>query len=102
MDLHQRDLGDIRCIKDEDSKVLVEEAKIRERWRSYFSTLFIGESECPTNLESGVQEGHPVKGLCSCISKEEVKDALSKMNSGKAVGPDLIPVDIWKCLGEEE
>jgi len=22
------------------------------------------------------------------------------MKSGKAVGPDLIPVEIWKCLGE--
>ena len=49
-----RDLGDIRCIKDEDGKVLVEEAKIRERWRSYFSTLFNGESEFPTKLERGV------------------------------------------------
>ena len=39
--------------------------------------------------------------MCSCIYKEEVKDALRKMKSGKAVGLDLIPVDIWKCLGEE-
>jgi len=36
----------------------------------------------------------------SPISKEEVKGALRKMKSGKAVGPDLIPVEIWKCLGE--
>jgi len=37
---------------------------------------------------------------CSHISKEEVKEALRKMKSGKAVGPDLIPVKVWKCLGE--
>jgi len=37
---------------------------------------------------------------CSHISKEEVKEALRKMKSGKAVGPDLIPVEVWKCLGE--
>jgi len=27
-----RDLGNVRCIKGEDGKVLVEETKIRERW----------------------------------------------------------------------
>ena len=37
---------------------------------------------------------------CSCISKEEVKEALRKMKPGKAVGPDLIPVEVWKCLGK--
>jgi len=31
---------------------------------------------------------------------EEVKEALRKMKSGKAIGPNLIPVKIWKCLGE--
>ena len=40
-----RDLGNIRCIKGEDGKVLVKDTKIRERWRSYFSLLFNGESE---------------------------------------------------------
>ncbi|KAF3699103.1 hypothetical protein EXN66_Car014790 [Channa argus] len=29
------------------------------------------------------------------ISKSEVR-----MKSGKAVGPDDIPVEVWKCLGE--
>jgi len=42
------------CIKDGDGKVLVEEVKIRERWRSYFSTLFNGESEHSISLERGV------------------------------------------------
>ena len=39
--------------------------------------------------------------MCSRISKEEVKGALRKMKSGKAVGPNLILVEIWKCLGEK-
>jgi len=38
---------------------------------------------------------------CRLITKEEVKDALRKMRGGKAVGPDNIPVEIWKSLGEE-
>ena len=35
------------------------------------------------------------------ITREEVKEALRKMKSGKAVGPDSIPVEVWKSLGEE-
>ena len=95
-----RDLGCVRCIKGEDGKVLVEELEIKERWRSYFSKLFNGENEFSLRVESGVQHGHLNVRECSRISKEEVKEALRRMKSGKAVGPDLIPVEIWKCLGE--
>ena len=38
-----RDLGSVRCIKDEDGRVLVEDAEVRERWKSYFCKLFNGE-----------------------------------------------------------
>ena len=34
------------------------------------------------------------------IKKDEVRKALKRMKSGKAVGPDDIPVEVWKCLGE--
>ena len=34
------------------------------------------------------------------ISKDEVRTAMKRMKSGKAVGPDDIPVEAWKCLGE--
>ena len=40
-----RDLRNVKCIKGEDGKVSVKATKIRERWRSYFSMLFNGESE---------------------------------------------------------
>ena len=35
------------------------------------------------------------------FSREEVVHALRKMKNGKATGPDLIPVEVWKALGEE-
>ena len=34
------------------------------------------------------------------ISKEEVRGNMKRMKNGKAVGPDDITVEIWKCLGE--
>ena len=30
----------------------------------------------------------------------EVKEALRRMKTRKAVGPDAIPIEVWKCLGE--
>ncbi len=34
------------------------------------------------------------------ISEDEVRAAMKRMKSGKAVGPDEIPVEAWRCLGE--
>jgi len=41
-----------------------------------------------------VQKRHLNDRVCNPISKEEVKDALKKMKSGKAVGLDFILVEI--------
>jgi len=38
-----RDLSSVRCIKDEDGRLLIEDTKLQERWRSYFYNLFNGE-----------------------------------------------------------
>ena len=45
-------------------------------------------------LERGNQEGHENGRSCSDISKEEVRDVLRKMNTGKAIGSYLIPMEI--------
>ena len=37
-----RDLGIIRCIKDQNQKVLVKDIDIKERWKDYFDKLFNG------------------------------------------------------------
>ena len=34
------------------------------------------------------------------VSKDEVMENMQRMKNGKAVGPDDIPVEVWKCLGE--
>lgn len=35
------------------------------------------------------------------ISQEEVRAALKRMKSGKAGGPNYIPVEVWRSLGEK-
>jgi hypothetical protein len=34
------------------------------------------------------------------IQESEVKEALKKMKAGKALGPDDIPIEVWRCLGD--
>ena len=43
----------------------------------------------------------PNEELTQGISRNEVKVAISRMKNGKATGMDGIPVEVWKCLGEE-
>ena len=43
----------------------------------------------------------PNEGLTQGISRNEVKVAISRMKNGNATGMDMIPVEMWKCLGEE-
>ncbi|KAK3557289.1 hypothetical protein QTP70_026689, partial [Hemibagrus guttatus] len=46
------------------------------------------------------RDGKDVQQKVDKIRKDEVRKALKKMKSGKAVGPDDILVEVWKCLGE--
>ncbi|KAK3545283.1 hypothetical protein QTP70_003021, partial [Hemibagrus guttatus] len=46
------------------------------------------------------RDGKDVQQKVDKIRKDEVRKALKRMKSWKAVGPDDIPVEVWKCLGE--
>ena len=32
----------------------------------------------------------------NCVCREEVKNALRRMKKGKPIGPDELPVEVWK------
>ena len=46
-------------------------------------------------------DGVPNEGLTPAINRKEVEVALKGMKHGNAMGPDGIPVEVWKSLGEE-
>ena len=48
----------------------------------------------------GENDGERVNLEVEMITKEEVREHMKRMKKGKAVGPDDIPVEVWKCLGE--
>ncbi|XP_059310063.1 uncharacterized protein LOC132061229 [Lycium ferocissimum] len=94
------DLDQVKCIKDEDGKVLVEEALIRRRWQSYFHKLLNDEGDRDFVLGYlEYSERHRDCGYCRSIRVDEVKGAVRRMCRGRATGPDEIPVEFWKSAG---
>ena len=68
----------------------------------YFSKLVNGEMMedfRSRSRESSESQLYP--RFSEPISKEDIKESLRKMTNGKIKGPDQIPVEVLKCLGEE-
>ena len=76
--------------------VLWEHDKIIERWKGYYSKLLSEE-----NPGMFFGDGMPNEGLTPAINRKEVEVELKGMKQGKAMGPDGIPVEVWKNLGGE-
>ncbi|XP_071695010.1 uncharacterized protein [Rutidosis leptorrhynchoides] len=93
-----RDLGNIKYIKDVAGQSIVREDLIRKRWEDYFASLF-GRGRPERNGESHEVREFQNNCFCTMINEEEVRLALRKMGRNKAVGPDQIPIEAWKCLG---
>ncbi|KAG5614625.1 hypothetical protein H5410_014449, partial [Solanum commersonii] len=67
-----RDLDQVKCIKDEEGKVLVDEISIKQRWRRYFHKLLNEEGGGDTVLNDLVHsEGLRDFGYCRCFGIEE-------------------------------
>ncbi|KAG5575203.1 hypothetical protein H5410_055337 [Solanum commersonii] len=94
-----RDLDQVKCIKDEEGKILVEETSIKQRWRSYFHKLLNEKGEADIVLgDLAHSERLRDFGYCRCVRSEEVIRAISRMSRGRATGPDEIPVEFWKSM----
>ena len=97
-----RDLDQVKCIKDKDGEVLAQEEKINERWKSYFYELFNeGQKTLPSLGRLCTREEDQNFDYYRRIRDFEVKEALKQMKNGRAVGPDNIPIEVWKGLGEK-
>ncbi|KAJ7976905.1 Retrovirus-related Pol polyprotein LINE-1 [Quillaja saponaria] len=79
--------------------VLVKEDEINEIWRTYFDTLFNEESRGDFG-DLDVTFDDTNRRFVRRIRAQEVKEAMHKMKNGKALGPDDIPIEVWRCLGD--
>nr|XP_009592477.1 uncharacterized protein LOC104089321 [Nicotiana tomentosiformis] len=86
-EMKARDLDRVRCIKDEDGRVLVEEACIKRRWQDYFHRLLNEEGDRNIVLGELVNSGSQRDfGFCRRIRSEEVEGEMRKISRGKAIG----------------
>ena len=91
-----KDVQHVRVIKDENGNVMVNSEAVLKRWKEYFEKLMNEEN----NRDPRTEEPEVVNEEVNCVSREEVKNALRRMKKGKAVGPDELPVEVWKCMGK--
>ena len=70
--------------------------KLKERWREYFDKLFNGSSTQDLD-DLTIQYQDMNHNYMRRISESEVKGALKRMKSRKAVSPDGIPIEVWRC-----
>ena len=90
-------------MKSEDERILIKEEERKEQWKSYFEKL-LNEK----NLVNLRVEGYDNLGIINennffCrFSMLKIKNALSKMKNAKPLGPDAIPIEVWKGLREIE
>jgi len=83
----------VRCVKDEDQKVLVRDEEIKERWRESFDRLFNSSStQDLSDLVIQCQDMH--HNYMRRISESKIKEVLKKMKPRKVVGPDGIPIEV--------
>ncbi|GJN14389.1 hypothetical protein PR202_gb01212 [Eleusine coracana subsp. coracana] len=88
-----RDINQIKCIKDGVDRLLVRDEEIKDRWREYFDKLFNGEEEGPIlELDDSFDDNN--RRFVRRIQETEIEEALKRMKSGKAMGPDGIPIDV--------
>ncbi|XP_056696555.1 uncharacterized protein [Spinacia oleracea] len=92
------DIGRIKCVKDVDQKVLVGDKEIKDRWRFFFDNLFNADQGCDIG-DTNISWDMVNLALCEDF-KREVEMTLKKMGRKRAVGPDGIPIEVWRCLGE--
>jgi hypothetical protein len=94
-----RDLNQVKCIKDEMDQLLVKRQDIKQSWQRYFDNLFNGENET-MNIQLDDSFDNLNRCFVRMIQELEVKEALRRMKWGKTMGPDGIPIEVWKFLGD--
>ncbi|XP_046855995.1 uncharacterized protein LOC124449095 [Xenia sp. Carnegie-2017] len=91
---HREKSRDSHFNKDEQGKIVSEDEKIKERWREYFDRLLNTK-----NNRKELDHLEPVHGPVPEITEDEVRRQLKKMNNNKARGPDELPIELVKKLG---
>jgi hypothetical protein len=94
-----RDTIQVKCIKDAIERLLTKDEDIKNRWQEYFNKLF-NEDSGSSSIELDISSNDLNRQFVRRIQESKVKDALKRMKGGKAMGPDGIPIEVWRTLGD--
>ena len=83
-------------MNDSRGNTLTEDGDIRNRWCGYYSGL-LNEA----NPKEQLQNVPETAGEVPPMTLEEIRNHRTKMKGNKASGPDLIPIEVWKKMGEQ-
>lgn len=86
-----RDLNQVRCIKDEKGKVLVDEASIRLRWQTHFHKL-LNEDGGRNIVLSELESLKSQWDFCFCM-RFKMEEVMQKMSREYSTGSDEIPLE---------
>ena len=75
---------------------MVNSEAVLKRCKEYFEKLINEEY----NRDHRTEKAEVVNEEVNCVSREKVKNALRRIEKGKAVGPDEMPVEVWMCMGK--
>jgi hypothetical protein len=94
-----RDTIQVKCIKDATERLLAKDKYIMNRWQEYFDKL-INEDSGSSSIELDISSDDLNRQFMHRIQESDVKDALKRMKGGKVMGPDGIPIEVWRTLGD--
>ena len=90
IDRQSKDVQQVKVIKSNNGKVLVEETKVKQRWKEYFEKLLHQENPRERRKIRTEKKKRDVGN----VSMEEIRNVLRKMKKGTAQGPDDISVEV--------
>ncbi|XP_070049695.1 uncharacterized protein [Nicotiana tomentosiformis] len=95
------DLDQLKYIKDEEGRILLDKGLIRQRWQTYFHGLLNEKGDRSIVLGDLELSGSRCDfGYCRRIRVDEVEGVMRKISIGKATRRDEIPVEFWKRAGK--
>ena len=102
MNVERKGKFDSQYIKDEEGRLLRDNALIREWWVRWFHKLLNTKSSTvEPSIVGEVKKWPPCRSLDDVPSRYEVEEAIRALASRKVVGPDGLPAKLLKILVDE-
>ena len=86
-----------QCVRDEEGRLLRDKGRIRERWVRLFRSLLNSKSDMlDADITKRLSQHQVESALGIEPAEEEIATAMKAMANAKAVGSDVLPVELLK------